>query len=209
MGPCGASDRRRPGQLNGATGMRQRRAQRDPPVQGALGFLALDRKHMPQALFEQVGAIQAGVGLSYPGQLRGSAFGAVLLGALPQRSTGALSSRAGSPGWTRRGVQGGAPATPIGLAAGDNRLRVVPGPAALGIERLGPAPGYHMKTAAHSGIDAGQRLLTPRRRSSSRRRPARRRSTHTARRPSGVEKPAQGGGVAARRGPHNAATAQA
>ena len=56
----------------------------DPPVQGLLAFLALHRKHMPQALFEQIGAIQAGVGLGDPGQLGGLAFGEVF-GVLPQR----------------------------------------------------------------------------------------------------------------------------
>ena len=49
----------------------------DPPVQGLLTFLAFDRKHMPQALFEQIGAIQAGVGRGDPGQLGALAFGEV------------------------------------------------------------------------------------------------------------------------------------
>ena len=47
----------------------------DTPVQGLLTFLAFDREHMPQALFEQIGAIQAGVGLGDPGQLGGLAVG--------------------------------------------------------------------------------------------------------------------------------------
>ncbi len=42
------------------TGMRQRRARGDPPVQGLLAFLAFDRKHMAQSLFEQIGPMQAG-----------------------------------------------------------------------------------------------------------------------------------------------------
>ena len=114
----------------------------DPPVQGLLAFLALDRKHMPQALFEQIGAIQAGVGLGDPGQLGGLAFGEVF-GVLPQRITGALELAGPLMAGTRRGVLGGAPATPFGLAAGQ-RPRVVPGPAALGIECLG-GPGHHME----------------------------------------------------------------
>ena len=61
----------------------------DPPVQGLLAFFALDREHVPQALFEQVGAVQPGVGLGDPGQLGGLAFGEVL-GVLPQRVAGAL-----------------------------------------------------------------------------------------------------------------------
>lgn len=67
----------------------------DPPVQGLFTFLALDRKHMPQALFEQVGAIQTGIGLGDPGQFGALAFGEVL-GVLPQRVAGALSRRARS-----------------------------------------------------------------------------------------------------------------
>ena len=61
----------------------------DPSVQGLLAGLALDREHVPQALFQQVGPVQAGVGLGDPGQLGGLAFGEVL-GVLPQRVPGAL-----------------------------------------------------------------------------------------------------------------------
>ena len=62
---------------------------RDPPVQGLLAFLAFDRERVPQALFQQVGPIQAGVGLGDPGQLGGLAFGEVF-GVLPQRVAGAF-----------------------------------------------------------------------------------------------------------------------
>jgi hypothetical protein len=61
----------------------------DPPVQGLLAVFAFDREHMPQALFEQIGAIQSGVGLGDPGQLGGLAFGEVF-GVFPQRIAGAL-----------------------------------------------------------------------------------------------------------------------
>jgi hypothetical protein len=44
---------------------------------------------MPQALFEQIGPMQAGVGLGDPGQLGGLVFGEVF-GVLPQRIPGAL-----------------------------------------------------------------------------------------------------------------------
>jgi hypothetical protein len=54
----------------------------DPPVQGLFAFLALDRKHMPQTLFEQIGAVQPSVGLGDPGQLGVLAFGEVF-GVLP------------------------------------------------------------------------------------------------------------------------------
>ena len=40
-----------------------------PPVQGGLAGFALDGEHVAQAFFEQVGAVQPGVGLGDPGQL--------------------------------------------------------------------------------------------------------------------------------------------
>jgi hypothetical protein len=44
---------------------------------------------MPQALFEQIGPIQAGIGFGDPGQLGGLTVGEVV-GVLPQRVAGAL-----------------------------------------------------------------------------------------------------------------------
>jgi hypothetical protein len=90
----------------------------DPPVQGLLAFLAFDRKHMPQALFEQIGAIQAGIGFGDPGQLGGLAFGEVL-GVLPQRIPGALEP----PGPLMAG--------PGAVFLPGQRPRVIPGPAPL------------------------------------------------------------------------------
>ena len=113
----------------------------DPPVQGLLAFLAFDREHMPQALFEQIGAIQPGIGLGDPGQLGGLSFGEVF-GVLPQRIPGALELRARS--WPGRGEAFcRAGRGPIWPRAGQ-RPRVVPGPAPLGIECLG-GPGHHVK----------------------------------------------------------------
>ena len=61
----------------------------EPPVQGLLAVLAFDRENPPQAFFEQIGAIQPGVGLGDPGQLRALTFGEIL-GVFPQRIAGAL-----------------------------------------------------------------------------------------------------------------------
>lgn len=67
----------------------------EPPVQGLLAVLAFDRENPPQAFFEQIGAIQPGVGLGDPGQLRALTFGEIL-GVFPQRIAGALEP-AGPP----------------------------------------------------------------------------------------------------------------
>ena len=69
-------------------------------------------------------------------------FGEVF-GVFPQRIPGALELAGPFMGRARRGVLAGAAAAPCGLATGQ-RPRVVPGPAPLGIERLG-GPGHHMK----------------------------------------------------------------
>jgi hypothetical protein len=61
----------------------------DPPVQGLLAFLAFDRKHVAQPLFEQISAVEPGVGLGDPGQLGGLTLGEIF-GVFPQRIAGAL-----------------------------------------------------------------------------------------------------------------------
>src|SRR6476646_10587925 len=83
------------------TGMRQRRAQEIHRSEGLLAFLALDRKHMPQPLFEQISTIEPGVGLGDPGQLGALAFGEVL-GVLPQRITGTLELAGPFMSWPGR-----------------------------------------------------------------------------------------------------------
>ena len=100
----------------------------DPPVQGLLAFLAFDRKHMPQALFEQIGAIQPGIGLGDPGQLGGLAFGEVL-GVFPQRIAGALELADPLMSW--RGAR---------CSCGAGRGRVW--------ARCAPAPAHHSRPGA-------------------------------------------------------------
>src|SRR6516164_6279272 len=121
----------------------------DPPVQGLLAFLALDRKHVAQPLFEQVRAVEPGVGFGDPGQFGALAFGEVF-GVFPQRVAGALELAGPLMTRPRRGVLAGSATAPRGLAARD-RPRVVPGPSSLGIERLG-GPGDYME-----GIGAADR----------------------------------------------------
>lgn len=83
----------------------------DPPVQGLFAFLAFDGEYMPKSFFEQVGAVQSGVGLGDPGQLGALGFGEVLR-VLPQRVPGAFElAGALSPG-PRRGASAGPAATP-------------------------------------------------------------------------------------------------
>ena len=52
----------------------------DPAVEGLFAFLTLDREHVPESLFEQVGAVQHGVSLGDPGQLLSLLLGEVLRG---------------------------------------------------------------------------------------------------------------------------------
>lgn len=82
------------------TGMRA--APRRSTGPGLACLLAFDRKHMPQAFFEQIGPMQPGIGLGDPGQLGGLAFGEVL-GVFPQRIPGALLSRQ-ARSWAGRGA---------------------------------------------------------------------------------------------------------
>ena len=58
-----------------------------PPVQGLFTFLSFDGKDMAQAFFEQIGAVQSGIGLGDPGQLGVLPVGEVLR-VLPQRVPG-------------------------------------------------------------------------------------------------------------------------
>ena len=71
---------------------------------------------MPQALFQQIGAIRPGVGLGDPGQLGGLAFGEVF-GVLPQRIAGALELADPLMSWRGRAVLAG----PAGAAFGSVR----------------------------------------------------------------------------------------
>ena len=70
-------------------GMRQRRAQLDPLVEGFFAGVALEREHDAESFFEQVGAPQPGIGLGDPVQLVALVVGEVL-GVLPQRVAGSL-----------------------------------------------------------------------------------------------------------------------
>ena len=54
-----------------------------PPAQGVFGFFAVELEDRPQAFFEEVGAVQVGVGFGDPGELGGLAGGEVS-GVLPQ-----------------------------------------------------------------------------------------------------------------------------
>ncbi len=87
----------------------------DPPVQGLLSFLAFDREYMPQSFFEQIGAIEPGIGLGDPGQLGGLAFSEVLR-VLPQRITGAVERADPLMSWRGALFLGGRP-RPRPLAA--------------------------------------------------------------------------------------------
>ena len=93
-------------------GMRQRRAQHSQRSSASFAGFAFDGEHVTQALFEQVGAVQAGVGLGDPVELRALVVGEVL-GVLPQRVAGVVD-RAGvtagvpSPAACGSSVRGGA-----------------------------------------------------------------------------------------------------
>jgi hypothetical protein len=105
----------------------------DPPVQGLFAVLALDRKHMAQALFEQIGAIQPGIGLGDP-----DCSEALRVTTWVQRSgAGAeqlvLVGRAGSCLWCRGGtvirslVGDGPPVVSLAGVRGRGRLFAVGG----------------------------------------------------------------------------------
>ena len=168
----------------------------DPPVQGLFSFLSFDGEDMAQAFFEQIGAVQSGIGLGDPGQLVVLAFGEVL-GVLPQGVAGTLEPAGSFPGRPGCGVPGRPAPPPAGFGAGQG-TGVVPGPAPFGVQGFG-GPGHHMEriSAQHrsraafsddrgdplGGIgrdvgDLGGSLV-----------------------PEGVEEPPQGGFVAARGGP--------
>ena len=84
----------------------------DPPVQGLLAFLALDRKNVAQPLFEQIGAVEPGIGFGDPGQLGALAFGEVF-GVFPQRIAGALELAGPLMTRPRRGVPAGPATAPL------------------------------------------------------------------------------------------------
>ena len=79
----------------------------DPPVQGLFAFLAFDGEYMPKSFFEQVGAVQSGVGLGDPGQL-GAWASVRSCGFFHSAYRAPLSWRARSPG-PRRGASAGRP----------------------------------------------------------------------------------------------------
>ena len=121
----------------------------DPPVQGLFAVGAFDRKDVPEALFEQIRAVQPGVGLGDPGQSGVLMFGEVV-GVLPQRIAGVLELT--DPLMARSGpLAGRAAAVPFALAAGQHP-RVVPGPASFVIEGPG-GPADHVE-----GIGTADRL---------------------------------------------------
>jgi hypothetical protein len=100
--------------------------------------------------------------------------------------------------WRRRAVLAGPARAPFGLAA-RQRPRIVPGAAPLGIECLG-GPGHHVKrvrTTDRGRAALGHHVGDPVRSISGHMGDLR--SALSAER---IEEPPQGGGVAARRGPH-------
>ena len=124
------------------TGMRQRRARRSTGP-GPFAFLAFDRKHAAQTLFEQISTVEPGVGLGDPGQLGGLAVGEIL-GGFQQRIAGALELARPLMTRTRSGVLTGPATAPFSLAA-RQCPRIIPGSAPLDIQQRLGRPGHHME----------------------------------------------------------------
>ena len=138
-------------------GIRQRARPGLPAVQRLDPGVALDREHVPQALFEQVGAVQPGVGLGDPGQLVALALGEVLR-VLPQRVAGMAA--AGGPvrdpvGAGRRHEAGPRCAWARRGPGREHRSRPGDGP----VERLG-GPGHDVERRPRSAPRSGSVAAT-------------------------------------------------
>jgi len=107
----------------------------DPAVEGFLSGVAFEHENGPEAFFEQVGAVQPGVGLGDPVQLVSLVVGEVL-GVLPQRVAGTADGAGSFMTGAGRGVGCWSSRSTRWFAAGLG-AGVVPGRSADLVECLG------------------------------------------------------------------------
>jgi len=110
----------------------------DPSVQSFFACLALEDEHQAQALLEQVGPIQPGVGLGDPLQL-GALFDGQPLRVRPQRVAAVLQSSGTLVTPPRRSICRGRPAPAHWLGAGQRPGRIPHSPTDL-VQGLGCSP---------------------------------------------------------------------
>lgn len=120
-----------------------------PPVQGDLAGFALDGEDVAQGFFEQIGAVEAGVGLGDPVQFVALPLGEVV-GVLPQRVAGVLESL---------GIAGGVAAPATVRSAGSTPATYAANVAtsaryALIVLALSPRPA--ILTASHRSRDSSR-----------------------------------------------------
>ncbi len=168
-----------------------------PPVQGLDGFVAGQLEDQSQTFLEQVGAVEAGVGLGDPGQLVGLSFGEVL-GVLPQCLAGPFQG-SGVAGGQAAGLAVGAAGA---VAATGGAAGAVPGLPTDHVEGVGrPADHVERVGAAHRvRASLGDHVADPLRAVG-----ADLGDQRAALRAEGVEERVQGGLVPAWRGPHQPA----